>query len=170
MIDVGTHHLFIHTEGQGTPTVIIDVGVGSNSEEWRDLQGRLAETSQTCTYDRAGYGRSEAGPFPRDAGRVVNELRALLRGAALQGPYLLVGHSLGALLLEAGRLEEAEQVYRADLDRHADNVWSLHGLEECLRKTDREEEAREVKVRFDEVSRHADVKIKASCFCRRIKG
>jgi tetratricopeptide (TPR) repeat protein len=81
-----------------------------------------------------------------------------------------IRHSLGALLLEAGRLEEAEQVYRADLDRHADNVWSLHGLEECLRKTDRPEQAAEVQARFDEVSRHADVKIKASCFCRRIEG
>jgi tetratricopeptide (TPR) repeat protein len=81
-----------------------------------------------------------------------------------------IRHSLGALLLESGLLEDAEQVYRADLGRHADNVWSLHGLEECLRKTGREEEARAVQARFDEVSRLADVEIKASCFCRRIEG
>ncbi len=44
-----------------------------------------------------------------------------------------IRHSLGALLLEEGRVKEAEAVYLADLERHANNVWSLHGLAECLR-------------------------------------
>lgn len=80
-----------------------------------------------------------------------------------------IRHSLGALLLEAGEVEEAEQVYRVDLDRHAGNVWSLHGLAECLRKTGRVDEAEEIEARFEEVSKKADVKIESSCFCRRIE-
>jgi len=78
-----------------------------------------------------------------------------------------VRHSLGALLLEVGLLDEAEAVYRADLERYADNVWSLHGLAECLRRSDRESEAYWVQKRFDEVSAAADVAITASCFCRK---
>ena len=77
-----------------------------------------------------------------------------------------VRHSLGALLLEAGHVEEAEAVYRADLDRHANNVWSLHGLAECLRREGRDPEAAEVQARFEKASKRSDVPIRASCFCR----
>ena len=77
-----------------------------------------------------------------------------------------IRHSLGALLLEDGRVEEAEAVYRADLDRHADNVWSLHGLAECLRRAGEDTEANAIEARFEEVGAYADVEIRASCFCR----
>ncbi|MBD3237034.1 MAG: alpha/beta fold hydrolase [Candidatus Eisenbacteria bacterium] len=112
-IDVGTHRLHIHCEGEGQPPIIVDVGVGSSGEQWAALRRELAEVSRICTYDRAGYGESEAGPFPRDAGTVADELHALLRGAALPPPYLLVGHSLGGLHV---------QVYAA---RHPDEVAGL---------------------------------------------
>jgi len=84
-------------------------------------------------------------------------------------------HALGALLLEQGRYEEAEAVYRADLgldntlsraSQHPDNVWSLHGLHECLMMRGEVEEARMVKQRLDMANARADVPIKASCFCR----
>jgi pimeloyl-ACP methyl ester carboxylesterase len=100
MIDVGTHRLHIHWEGEGSPSVVIDVGIAGTSEEWRPLRQRLAEITRVCTYDRAGYGQSEPGPLPRDSGRTADELRALLRGAAMKGPYILVGHSLGALNMQ----------------------------------------------------------------------
>ncbi len=76
-------------------------------------------------------------------------------------------HALGALLLESGRLAEAEQVYRADLRRHPENGWALHGLAECLARLGRQREAADAAGRFATAWRHADVAIKASCFCRR---
>jgi tetratricopeptide (TPR) repeat protein len=85
-------------------------------------------------------------------------------------------HALGALLLEQGRYEEAEQVYREDLGlvpslsracQHPDNVWSLHGLHECLRRRDETVEAILIKQRLDLAVARADVPIKASCYCRR---
>ncbi len=100
MITVGTHRLHIHREGQGAPAVVIDVGIGSSSEEWRQLQKQIAEITHVCTYDRAGYGSSEPGPLPRHSGTVAEELHALLQGASVSGPYILVGHSLGALNLQ----------------------------------------------------------------------
>jgi len=75
-------------------------------------------------------------------------------------------HSLGALLLEQGRHEEAEKVYRADLARHPENGWSLHGLAECLRALGRAPEAADVEARLAKAWANADVEIYASCFCR----
>lgn len=84
-------------------------------------------------------------------------------------------HALGALLLEQGRTEEAEAIYRADLglddtlsraSQHPDNVWALHGLHECLLLRGETVEAELVKQRLDMANTHADVPIKASCFCR----
>jgi tetratricopeptide (TPR) repeat protein len=84
-------------------------------------------------------------------------------------------HALGALLLEQGRLEEAEAVYRADLGldntlsralQHPDNVWSLHGLHECLMSRGETGEAAMIKQRLDMANARADVPIRASCFCR----
>ena len=77
-----------------------------------------------------------------------------------------IRHSLGALLLEDGRVEEAEAVYLADLERHADIVWSLHGLTECLRLRGAVAEAQAVEDRFEKATENADTEIRASCFCR----
>jgi tetratricopeptide (TPR) repeat protein len=84
-------------------------------------------------------------------------------------------HALGALLLEQGRTEEAEAVYRADLglddtlsraSQHPDNVWALHGLHECLMARGELAEASLIKQRLDLANARADVPIRASCFCR----
>jgi len=84
-------------------------------------------------------------------------------------------HALGALLLEQGRLEEAEAIYRADLGfddtlaracQHPNNVWSLRGMHECLLKLGREDEAMLLKPQLDIALARADVEIKYSCYCR----
>ncbi len=84
-------------------------------------------------------------------------------------------HALGALLMEQGKLDEAEAIYRADLGldgtlrracQHPENVWSLHGLHECLTRRGEKVEAAHVKQRLDIAVARADVPIKASCFCR----
>ncbi len=86
-------------------------------------------------------------------------------------------HALGALLLEQGHAEEAEATYRADLGldnslsracQHLENVWSLHGLHECLVRRGADAEARMIKQRLDLAQARADVPIKASCFCRQV--
>lgn len=97
MIDVGSHHLEIRREGTGAPAVVIDSGLADTMDRWGPFQERLATATQVVTYNRAGYGQSEPGPLPRDAGREADELKALLENAAVPGPYVLVGHSLGAL-------------------------------------------------------------------------
>jgi hypothetical protein len=84
-------------------------------------------------------------------------------------------HAYGALLLEQGLVAEAEAVYRADLGlddtlprplQHPGNVWSLHGLHECLVRLGKVGEARIVAQQLKFAAAMADVPIEASCFCR----
>ncbi|MFF8102941.1 hypothetical protein ACF07S_24920 [Streptomyces sp. NPDC016640] len=84
-------------------------------------------------------------------------------------------HAYGALLLEQGRVAEAEAVYRADLGldatlprplQHPNNVWALHGLHECLLRAGRTGEAAIVAPQLRQAAALADVPIEASCFCR----
>ncbi|MEU0203334.1 MULTISPECIES: hypothetical protein [unclassified Streptomyces] len=84
-------------------------------------------------------------------------------------------HAYGALLLEQGRVAEAEAVYRADLGlddtlpralQHPGNVWSLHGFHECLLRLGRTGEAALVAQQLKLATALADVPIQASCFCR----
>jgi tetratricopeptide (TPR) repeat protein len=82
------------------------------------------------------------------------------------GWMMPVRHSLGALLLEQGRVAEAEQVYRLDLRRHPGNGWALKGLAECLHRSGRHEEAAETEMRFREAWARSDIVIRSSCFCR----
>src|SRR5262245_25842745 len=78
-----------------------------------------------------------------------------------------VRHALGVFLLHDGQHAEAEAVYREDLRRWPDNGWSLHGLSASLEAQDKKTEAAKVRARFDEIWKHADVKITSSCFCQK---
>ena len=84
-------------------------------------------------------------------------------------------HALGALLLEQGKTEEAEAVYRADLGldstlsracQHPGNVWSLHGLHECLTRRGEKIEVEHIKLQLEKAIARSEVQIEASCFCR----
>ncbi|MFC8672374.1 hypothetical protein ACFUEN_06845 [Streptomyces griseorubiginosus] len=84
-------------------------------------------------------------------------------------------HAYDALLLEQGRVAEAEAVYRADLGlddtlprplQHPGNIWALHGLHECLTRTGKNAEAQLVAHQLRTTTALADVPIEASCFCR----
>jgi tetratricopeptide (TPR) repeat protein len=84
-------------------------------------------------------------------------------------------HALGALLLEQGRVEEAMEVYAADLGIdeslpraliHPNNIWALHGYHECLVKMGRHAEARIIRPQLKLAVAMTDVPIRSSCFCR----
>jgi len=97
LVDVGGYRLHINCTGNGSPTVIIEAGLGDWSTGWGYVQPEVAKTTRVCTYDRAGWGWSEAGPKPRDAAQIAKELHTLLQKANIPGPYVMVGHSLGGL-------------------------------------------------------------------------
>lgn len=98
LIDVGGCRLHIHCSGEGSPSIVLDAALGGSSLSWSMVQPTLATLSRVCSYDRAGFGWSDAGPKPRSAGRIADELRTLLDRARVPPPYLLVGHSFGGLV------------------------------------------------------------------------
>ena len=97
LVDVGGRKMHINCVGQGSPTVLLEAGLGHYSLFWAYVQPEVAKYTRVCSYDRAGYGWSESSPMPRTANAEVDELHTLLVNADVQGPYILVGHSLGGM-------------------------------------------------------------------------
>jgi len=83
--------------GKGSPTVVVENGLGDFSFDWVLVQSRVSRFTRICTYDRAGYGWSDPSPKDRVPSVMAEELHALLRAAGEKPPYVLVAHSLGAL-------------------------------------------------------------------------
>jgi pimeloyl-ACP methyl ester carboxylesterase len=94
----GGRSLFLACAGSGSPTVVLDAGLGGSADDWQDVQSRLGETTRTCAYDRAGIGPSSAIPGVHDARAEIDDLERLLGRAGIAPPWVLVGHSYGGLL------------------------------------------------------------------------
>ncbi|MBX3063822.1 MAG: alpha/beta hydrolase [Anaerolineae bacterium] len=99
MVDVGGYSLHIYCQGNGSPTIVMEAGLGEPSLMWTMVQPRVSTTTRVCVYDRAGLGWSDASPKPRTAEVMVDELHTLLQNANIQGPYVMVGHSTGGMLV-----------------------------------------------------------------------
>jgi pimeloyl-ACP methyl ester carboxylesterase len=95
LIDVGGYRMHVNCTGQGTPTVILDSGLGDSFLSWRKVQPDIARFTRVCSYDRAGLGYSDSSPRARTSQVFAEELGGLLHGAGVSPPYILVGHSMG---------------------------------------------------------------------------
>jgi pimeloyl-ACP methyl ester carboxylesterase len=97
MVDVGGSSMHLHCTGEEgrAPTVVMDIGAGGMGMDWGPVQPGVAKFARVCTYDRGGAGWSDPGAQPRTSQQIVEELHALLNNAGIEGPYVLVGHSLG---------------------------------------------------------------------------
>lgn len=110
LADVGHHRLHYRSEGAGTPAVILEAGIAASSLTWSRLQPVLARSTRVFAYDRAGLAWSDAASGPRSLDALVGELHRLAARAALQPPYLLVGHSFGGLVIRAFARAHPEDV------------------------------------------------------------
>jgi pimeloyl-ACP methyl ester carboxylesterase len=98
LINVGGHRLNIRCTGSGSPTVVLEPGLGESARAMaRWIAPNVARTTTVCVYDQAGHGRSDAAP----AGGVdaARDLHLLLQRARVPGPYVLAGHSLGGMFV-----------------------------------------------------------------------
>jgi pimeloyl-ACP methyl ester carboxylesterase len=95
----GGRQLFVECVGSGTPSVVLEAGLGADAHSWQDVQAQLGRTARTCAYDRAGVGNSVARPGVDDARDDVDDLRRMLGRAGIDPPYVLVGQSYGGLLV-----------------------------------------------------------------------
>ena len=97
LIDIGDYRLHLYCAGTGGPTVVLEHGHQSTYLDWYRVQPQLAKFTRACSYDRAGYGWSEQSPKPRVPSVMADELHKVLSAAGEKPPYILVGHSYGAV-------------------------------------------------------------------------
>jgi pimeloyl-ACP methyl ester carboxylesterase len=99
LVDVGGYRLALHCIGEGSPTVVLETGLGAPSEDWDPVQQEIANLTRVCRFDRAGRGKSDPPPTTttRTCADMVADLRALLHNAGIPAPYVLVGNSLGGM-------------------------------------------------------------------------
>jgi pimeloyl-ACP methyl ester carboxylesterase len=98
---VDGHAMRIDCMGSGSPAIILDAGLGNDGLIWGGVQPVLAKTTRVCSYDRAGFGWSDALPPPRDADHIATELHGLLAAAGINGPVVLMGHSIAGMYIRA---------------------------------------------------------------------
>ncbi len=97
LVDVGGHRLFIACSGTGSPTVVLEGGLGQGSDYFALIAPAVATTTRVCAYDRAGRGRSESATGPQDGAAIARDLHALRAASGNPGPYIVAGHSSGGV-------------------------------------------------------------------------
>jgi len=110
LVDIGGLRLHINCTGAGSPTVIMEAGPNDSSVIWQLVQPEISRFTRVCSYDRAGFGWSDAPNEPRTSINIANELERLLTRAAVPGPYVLVGHDFGTLDLRVFAARHRQQV------------------------------------------------------------
>jgi pimeloyl-ACP methyl ester carboxylesterase len=93
--DIGGYRLHLNCAGTGSPTVVLENGLGETSPVWDRITSAVGRTTRVCAYDRAGQGWSGDAPAPQDGLQIAADLHTLLDRAHESGPYVLVGHSTG---------------------------------------------------------------------------
>jgi pimeloyl-ACP methyl ester carboxylesterase len=102
LVDLGGYRLHLLCTGTrhpGAPTVVLSIGGGGFALDWSLVQKPLSDSARVCSYDRPGFGWSDAGPTPRTLAQEAFEVRSALETAGERAPFILVGQSLGAFVV-----------------------------------------------------------------------
>jgi pimeloyl-ACP methyl ester carboxylesterase len=111
LIDVGGHAMRISCTGSGSPTVVLEPGLGESGAMMAGwIQPAVATSTRVCVYDRPGRGWSQSPAHPQDAVANAADLHALLARAEVDGPYVLVGHSSGGAYVKVFAAQYPDQV------------------------------------------------------------
>jgi pimeloyl-ACP methyl ester carboxylesterase len=134
LVEVDGAAMHLDCRGLGSPTVLLEAGMGGDSSSWAWVQDEVAQHTRVCAYDRPGYGWSEATAAQRDPESVAAVAARLLDRAGEHGPYVAVGHSLGGHYvrsLAATRPDTVAAVALVD-GRHHDVAHVVDGFERDL--------------------------------------
>lgn len=90
--------------------MILEAGLNDFYVTWAKVQPEIARTTRVCSYDRAGLGWSQQSPNPHTSEVMVEEHHTLLRNTGIEGPYILVGHSFGGIVVRNFARQYPDQV------------------------------------------------------------
>jgi len=110
LVDAGGLSLHFHVSGEGGPVVVLDSALAGTSLSWSEVQPAVAAFTRVASYDRGGFGWSDPACEPRRADLLLAELRRGLAAAALEPPYVLVGHSYGGFVAKLFASQHPEDV------------------------------------------------------------
>ncbi|MFL5295173.1 MAG: alpha/beta fold hydrolase [Phenylobacterium sp.] len=113
LVEIGGRRLRAVRAGpaSGRPMVVLEHGAFGCAADWQVVQDRLAAKGlASLAYDRAGLGHSDPGPTPRDGRAIVADLAALLDAVGETRPVVLVGHSMGGLMVRLFALTHPKRV------------------------------------------------------------
>lgn len=99
MVDIGGRRLHVNALGQGSPAVVLEAGIAASSLSWALVARKAAEFTTVVSYDRAGFGWSDPPPHQSTALDAARDLALLLDRCGGPGPFVLVGHSFGGLIV-----------------------------------------------------------------------
>jgi pimeloyl-ACP methyl ester carboxylesterase len=102
--------LYLLEKGSGGPTVLFESGIAATNLNWCRIQETVSRFTHTASYDRGGLGWSSPASSARTPGNIAIELHAMLEGAGIKPPYVLVGHSFGGLVMRRYALLYPEDV------------------------------------------------------------
>jgi pimeloyl-ACP methyl ester carboxylesterase len=96
LVDIGGRRIQLDCRGTGDPTVVFESGLDVHgSLSWSAVHDDIAKTTRACAYSRAGIMWSDPHSAHQNGKSVAQDLHATLSTAHEQGPFVLVGHSLG---------------------------------------------------------------------------
>lgn len=111
LVDIGGRRVNLLCAGRSNgPTVVIEAGAGNDSTLWEDVVQHVSSFTRACAYDRAGLGWSDSAPLPRSFDDRASDLHAVLAGAGIAGPLILVGHSYGGYIVRSFAKNYRERV------------------------------------------------------------
>jgi pimeloyl-ACP methyl ester carboxylesterase len=109
-VEVNGHKLYVACYGQGSPTIVLEHGFGTNTSTWNSIIPYLAPETQVCAYDRFNTGQSDVVLDLLTIDQVTADLHALVKVLKIEGPVITVGHSLGGPYAVAYALRYPEEV------------------------------------------------------------
>lgn len=119
--------------GKGSPTIIFENGMASTYETWKSIPDSISKTHRVLLYNRAGLGNSETTKSKRSIPNMVGDLENLLEEKNIEGPYILVAHSMGSYLTRYFAINNPDDVAGILLvDPSPDKMYDAYTEKETL--------------------------------------
>ena len=99
MVNVDGHKMHVYSAGEGDKTLVLMAASGTvcPSLDFKNLYSGLEDECRIVVVEKFGYGYSDTVDRPRDVASLLSDTRAALKGAGMEGPYILCPHSYSGL-------------------------------------------------------------------------